>query len=99
MKSSSKKVENEERSREGVDELLVYEKNPLIKKKRKKVKSGSEGDFTAAPPLLFGANIGSKEDVPRKAMKEHGAAAHDGLLDEALVRSSVKGHHLDNPAR
>lgn len=97
LKSSSKaKSENE-----GMDEMrdhLVYEKNSLIKKKRKKVKSGSESDF-ASPPLLFGANIGSKDDggsLPRKALKEH--SAHDGFLDEALVRSSAKGLHLD-PAR
>lgn len=100
-KSAAKmnKSEHEERS---LEDHLVYEKNhPLIKKKRKKVKSGSEsGDFAAAPPLLFGASLGSSKDdagivVPRKAaMKEHA----DELQDDGLVRASAKGHHLD-PAR
>jgi len=100
LAKSTSKMSNEERL--SVDEMreqhLVYEKNPLMKKKRKKAKSGSESDFAAAaaaPPLLFGASLGSSKDdtVPRKAIKEH-----DGLVDEGLVRASVKGHHLD-PAR
>jgi hypothetical protein len=92
VKSSLKanKVEHEERPRQVSEELreqLVYEKNPLIKKKRKKLKAGSEGENTASP-LLFGTPIGPKEDadnVARKAVKD--PTVHDGPLDDVLLRS------------
>ena len=92
VKSSLKttKVEHEEKSRQISEELreqLVYEKNPLLKKKKKKPKAGSEGEITGSP-LLFGAPIGPKEDaenMSRKAVKD--PAVHQGPLDDVLLRS------------
>ena len=72
---------------EELREQLVYEKNPLIKKMRKKLKAGSEGENTASP-LLFGTPIGPKEDannVARKAVKD--PSIHDGPLDDVMLRS------------
>ncbi|KAG0623138.1 hypothetical protein M758_3G150900 [Ceratodon purpureus] len=91
VKSSLKasKVEHGERSRQASEELReqqVYEKNPLLKKKRKKLKAGSDGENTTSP-LLFGTPIGPKEDldVSRKALKD--PTVHDGPLDDPLLRS------------
>lgn len=89
VKSSLKMntVEHEEKTRQGSEEIreqLVYEKNPLLKKKKKKPK---EGENTASP-LLFGTPIGPKEDAEnasRKPVKDF--TLHDEPLDDVLLRS------------
>lgn len=98
LKSSLKisKVEYKEKPREGTRLMgHVIEKHHLIKRRRKKVKAGTEIDLTASSSV-FQNNLSRRDDADTVALiRKIKPIVYDGQLDEGLLRSSTKGAHLE----
>nr|XP_024392536.1 ubinuclein-2-like isoform X3 [Physcomitrium patens] len=98
LKSSLKisKVEYKEKPREGTKLMgRVIDKHHLIKRRRKKLKAGTEIDLTASSSV-FENNLSRRDDadtVPH--IPKIKPIVYDGQLHEGLLRSSTKGAHFE----